>query len=268
MQIPIPSQHRAFALRVTLRASEPFDLAVRVFDPTKANTFYISRRIPFRADLLEHAEGERSFRLQFPQSPELLVLELTDRDFPGSEGFEVVDLQVERLPEPVLCDFPEIHRFAAFAEQFAARAGYTAPGFYDAPNHEYLIEYLPQITDVIGRPIGTPARINRRTGRIQVSAAQFRRYTVPVRLFILLHERFHRVLNTRRERPPDRGAIRTYMELGYPGTEGLYAATKVFLDHDGPIGKDAWDRVRAIGRFIDHFNGKQEQSIIQVNKAA
>ena len=43
--------------------------------------------------------------------------------------------------------------------------------------------------------MGTPARIGRRTGVIQVNKTQFEAFTIPMRMAILLHEFSHFYLN-------------------------------------------------------------------------
>jgi hypothetical protein len=268
MRIRIPCQHRRFSLRLTVRAEAPMNLGVHVYDPQRINTFYIRRRVPFEADLWNEKDGIKSFSLPFPKSPSELTLELFDRDYRDDVGFEIIDFSVEPIAASKVWEHPEIQRFVKFAERFAIRAGHLPTQSYDSKNKEFLIEYLPEITDHLGRAIGTPARINRSTGRIQISAKQFRRFTIPVRLFILLHERYHLFLNTRRERPPDRAALKTYLELGYPGTEALYATSKVFLAHGGPITKGPYDRVIAIGQYIDEFNKRKEKTTTQVSKTA
>jgi len=251
MKLKVPCKYHPFVLRVRVRPTKPTTLAVWVYDASRRHSWYIRRRIPLEWQVL-HGES-KSFSLPFPQSPAELTLELFDRVSGADVGFEVEELRVEPLENVGLWAHRDQHAFVAFAQDFAAQCGAAAPGFYDAPNHRFLIEYLPEIVDRFGRPLRTPARINRTTGRIQVSAKHFRSYTIPVRLFILLHERFHRVLNTRDEQPPDREALRTYLELGYPALEALYATTKVFLEHPGPIGAEPRDRVVAIHHAIQQF---------------
>lgn len=261
MLVPIPSQYRAFKLRLVVEAAEPLDLVVQVFDPAKINTDYIRRRVPFKSYLWERGrQAIKSFSLPFPRSPKQLTLELYNHVTGDNQGFRVLKMEPEDLTVYDNWEQPDVHRFATFAQRFAEIAGYSDPGFYDSENGEYLIEYVPEITDQFGRPQPTPARVSRSTGRIQVSAKQFRRYTIPVRLFILLHEKYHRVLNTRRERPPDKKAIQYFLNLGYPGLEGHYAASKVFREQPGNLNREAFDRVVAIDREIRKFQARTNSS--------
>ncbi|MEM9023739.1 MAG: hypothetical protein AAGB22_08350, partial [Bacteroidota bacterium] len=205
---------------------------------------------------LRDHQGVRTINVPLPISPLYVVMELHDSRFRDDVGFEVLDFEVEEMePTRVLAE-PVMQRFSGFAMGIARDAGFLQPGFYDAPRSEFLVQVLPVIRDEQGRELQTPARINRATARIQISQKHFRKYTVPVRLFILLHERFHYQLPTRRERPADLAALRLYLDLGFPKTEALYAATKVFLDHEGPIHREPFERVVA----IDQVNREQQHS--------
>jgi hypothetical protein len=75
-----------------------------------------------------------------------------------------------------------IKHFVDFAQRFCFNAPYLETGkSYQSDNGEFMIEYLPQITNHDGRVLTTPARISKVTGRIQVSKKQFDDYTVPMR---------------------------------------------------------------------------------------
>lgn len=239
MNIPLPSRQQAFRLRLHVTSQRPQTLRVHVRDARHPDRYYIRRRVPL-------AVGARSFSLPFPQSPEALVLELHAE---APQALEVTGTEVEQLAAEALWLEPEMRSFLAFAERLARECLSLGPGVVESPEGDFLVQLLPVITEQ-GKALQTPARINRKTGRIQLSLRHFARYTVPVRLFILLHERYHYQLRDRSERGPDLAALRLLLALGYPETELVYAATQVFLAHPEALGKSHAKRVKDILTFI------------------
>jgi hypothetical protein len=248
MIIPIPSAQQRFRLRFGIRAWAPFDLGVCGFDPTRENSDYIRRRIPF------HAGGlYREFTLPFPLSPKSLLIDLHDKYTGDDRGFTIEKCELEKMPPAELWAEPEMHRFVDFAQNFSQQAGYLPAGAYDSPDGEFLIQYLPIIENEWG-PMVTPARTNRFTGRIQASRSAFRKYTIPIRLVVLLHERHHYQIPTRLEKPSDLNAIRVYLDLGFPRTEAVYAVSKIFLAHPDTVGPAHATRVKDVIEFIDRYS--------------
>ena len=253
MIVPVPSGHRRFMLRIGLRVLEPMELIVRASDASKPHTFYFRRKVSFPPEMFKNGSSRRQILLKMPVSPKNLDVEIFDREAPGDRRFKITAFRPEPLPASKVWATPAMHDFISFAERFAQRAGYIAPGFYPSDNDEFLIQYLPRIRDQFGEVMITPARTHRMTGRIQVSQDLFRNYTVPIRLFILLHERQHFTQPTREEIPADLGALKQYLDLGYPTIEAVYAATKVFGQHPGTAGPLQVERTRYIMDFIDRY---------------
>ena len=264
----IPSRQERFRLRMGIRSQRPLLLIVKGCDPNHAWTCYVSRQLPFKASLFEGPDpGYREFSIPFPISPRQLVIQLYEKESGGHEDFRIEKLEPETLPEAQLWTLPEMHRFIDFATRFSQRAGFLNPGFYYSPGKEFLIEYLPVIRDRDGQPLVTPARINRLTGNIQVSQTQMRRYSIPIRLFILLHERCHYQIPTRSEIPADSCALRSYLTLGYPEIEGIYAATKVFSSHPETVGARHLARVEHLHEGIRRHR-KAAQAKQEANQKA
>lgn len=258
MIFPIPSDKKRFQIRIGIRAYEPMSLGIVCSDKYQRNSDYIRRRVPFQ----EHAfagqkSAYREFTLPFPVSPEEMNIRFYDKDTGSDQNFSVEKFTIEKMDAAEVWAEPAIHRFVDFNLDFCQRAGYLSPGVYDSPDGDFLIQYLPVITDEIGQPLVTPARTNRRTGRMQVSRDAFRKYTIPVRIVVLFHERFHFQIPTRRERPADLNALRLYLDLGFPRTEGVYASTKIFLDHPLTVGKTHFERVKDNINFIDNYSAQK-----------
>lgn len=250
MIIPLPSKQKAFRLRLGVVSDAPTTLRVHARDARYRDCYYIRRRVPFGEILFaqtQERKGYKSFSLPFPQSPEVLEL-LIKAD--NKAAYEVVETQVEQLETGPLWLEPEMQRYLAFAERLSREVMRIGPGYVESSDGAFLVQLLPVIRDSSGQVQQTPARINRLTGRIQVSLQHFARYTVPVRLFILLHERYHYQLNDRSERGPDLAALRLMLSLGYPETELIYAASRIFLTHPDSLGRPHAERVKAIHQLI------------------
>lgn len=258
MIIPVPSKKQRFSIRVGIRAFQPCDLGVRCFDPTRRNTDYIRRRIPFSPELFRNAnKGYKEFSLPFPLSPEELMVHFYDKQYGDDTGFRIEKFELEKMPDRDVWAEPVMHRFIDFAQDFALKAGYCPTGMYDDPSGDFLIHYLPIITDTSGQPLVTPARTNRITGRIQASQSAFMGYTVPIRIVVLFHERYHFQIPTRLEKPADLNGIRLYLDLGFPRTEAIYATTKIFLAHPDSVNQNHVTRVKDAVQFINEVSKRK-----------
>lgn len=88
------------------------------------------------------------------------------------------------------------------------------------------------ITKIIVVPTlnGTPAKVNRQTGVMYLSAADMQELPVNIRFFIMLHEMAHVVLQTTSEEEADKWAFNQYAKRGHSLTEAVYALTRVLND--------------------------------------
>lgn len=257
MIIPVPSKGQQFKVKVGIRADEPCSIGVRCYDPSRANTDFIRRRVPFHNGLFDHGQnGYREFTLPFPLSPDQLLVEFYDKATGRDDNFEIEKFELKKIEPRAIWAEPEMHRFIEFTLGFALKAGYVSSGMYDSPDGEFLIQYLPSITDEHGTSLVTPARTNRRNGRIQVSQAAFAGYTIPVRVVVLFHERYHFQIPTRLEKPADLNGIKLSLDLGFPRTEAVYATTQIFLSHPESVGAVHAKRVRDAIDFIDQYSAE------------
>ena len=263
MVIPVPTQQQRLNIRLGIRANAPFHLGILAQDATKAHTHYFRRRVPFRPTDFEEGTSYREISIKLPVSPKTLSLELYDKHRPDDQRFRIEDFKVSPLPPAQVWAKKHMHDFITFAEDFSQKAGYRNAGFYHSPDYQFLIHYLPRIMGQDGEELVTPARTHRITGRHQVSQRYFRQFSIPIRMFILLHERQHFTLPTRQEVPADLAALKLYMDLGYPTIEAIYAMTKIFLMHPNTLGAIHSTRVRKILEFIEQYKKQQ-----QLNKAA
>lgn len=262
MVIPIPSQKQKFKVKVGIRAYEPCALSIRCYDATKPNTDYIRRRVPFKRELFRGKNaGYKEFSLPFPLSPDQLMVEMQDKMYGDDSHFKIEKFELEKIKPREVWAEPQIHRYIDFARDFATKAGYLPTGVYDSKDGDFLIQYLPIIEDEAGEPLVTPARTNRKSGRMQISQSAFAGYTVPVRVVVMLHERFHFQIPTRLEKPADLSGIRLYLDLGFPRLEAVYATTKIFSSHPESVGQGHLTRVKDITKFIDWYSQKNNLKI-------
>jgi len=208
MQIPVPSNKERFRIKMQVKAVYPFYLMLKGYDPTKPNTFYFRKKVPFYEEDFKKGIAHRNINIPLPLSPTNMMLELYDHNEKTDHNFQIKKFKVEKLEPREIWAEEAIHRFIPFALNFAEKAGYANTGFYDTPDKEFLIQYLPIIKDDLGTDIITPARTNRKTGRIQVSQSDFVKHTIPIRFMILMHERFHYQIPTRKEKLPDLCALK------------------------------------------------------------
>lgn len=251
MLIPLPTSKRRMRLKLMLKANKPLSMGIWAYDPRHPHTDYFRRRVVFREP------GQREIIIPLPVSPQHLQLEIFNKATGTDKGFKLDDLKVEALPTTEAWASPERHRFMDFAIEFAKKAGYARPGFYPSKDDEFLIQYLPVITDELGQEQITPARIHRQMPRVQLSRKMFRQFSIPVRVAILAHEGCHFFRNTRSEKEADLCGLKYYLDYGFPKIEAVYAATKVFALHPQSVGSAHVERTRDLMDFIDHYKTRQ-----------
>ncbi len=258
MVIPIPSHKSRFTIKLVIRAYHPLELGIIVFDPTRPNSHYFRRKVSFQASQFKEGKAFREISIPLPISSETLALELIDKHRSHDDGFQLDKLEIEKMPPAQIWETPERHRFMEFAIKFAQKAGYSKTGFYDSPDKEFLIQYLPTIADENGNELVTPARIHQKMPRVQISRKAFKRFSIPVRVAILSHEGCHFFRNTRSEKVADLCGIKYYLDYGFPTIEAVYAATKVFHQHPESVGEPHVARTQDIMNLIDNYKEKQK----------
>ncbi len=116
-----------------------------------------------------------------------------------------------------------------------------------------MIDYMDIIKDDQGIPLSTPARISRFNGRIEASKTHLLPLSIPIRWFILMHERKHFQLPTREEKVADLAALRVFLDYGFPKVEALYACTLAMNAETHLAQKVKLQRLKDIHSYIDHY---------------
>lgn len=244
----IPSNKERFRVKLTVKAKMPFQLGIRVYDPRYANSYYFRRKAAFAK-----AGTKREFVISLPVSPEVLEMEVFDKNTDEDYAFEIQNVKIEKMPPIEMWATDEQHRFLEFAIQFSQKAGYVPTGFYESPDHEFLFQYLSKITDPFGTELITPARTHRKMPRVQISQRLFKSYTIPIRVAILAHEGCHWFLNTRSQTTADLCGMKQYLDYGFPTIEAVYAVTKVFGTNPEVVGRSQIERTKDVINFIENY---------------
>jgi len=256
MEIPINTTLSSFTLHLKLKANtDTTTLRVAIDDPRYPNTFFVKRKL--RID--EKHQGERTLRIPMPISSTHLRLRIYDK-IVGDSSFTLKDMQISPLGKKAVWASAEQHRFMDFACWFAMRAGYSSEGFYRDKSGRFYLQYLTELSDELGLPLITPARIQRGKPFVQIARRQFIHYSLPVRILILAHEGCHYFLDTRSEQRADFCGLRYYLDAGFPKIEAVYAITKVFRFFDVKPGKEQVERAKAAIAFIRDYDSKTVKS--------
>jgi len=253
MRFPIPCDKQRFRLKLGLYLNEPTSLILVGSDSDRPNTVYVSRRVNFTAEDCAGGDAYKEVTIPFPLAPENMLFEIWDENYPEQRTFELLTLEVEMMEPMEIWEHPDIHSFIPFASWFAQKSGFIKTGIYDSPDHRFLIEYMPVIKDDFGQPLITPARTSRANGRIQVSQSHFLPLSVPIRWFILMHERKHFQLPTRIEKVADLTALRVFLDFGFPKVEAIYACTMAMNADNIPALKAKTQRLKDIHAFVDEY---------------
>ncbi len=175
-------------------------------------------------------ETEGDFLVKLPLAPYSCVVDVrTDTNQPISiksvEKRKIIRTKkVSELSNKLSKEFVE------FAQPFCYNLSNLSPKKYQSKEGMFEIELLPEIINSKGNVLSTPARIDVNSGLIQVSKKQFKRFTIPMRMIVLLHEFSHVYLNknSKDETEADLNALDIYLSLGYPPIEGHQAFLETF----------------------------------------
>lgn len=242
-------------LMFDIQTAFPKKMYIKVADAEKPNTIFTNRHCK--------VDAQEGIFVRMPIAPKKAVIIILSEDEIGGgqdKNYKVFD--AKKLPlKRKLTSFnhanPTIQKFVKFAEQFSAKAGYiSAKGsIYTSDDGKFRIDYLDDITDENGRSIKTPARISRNEGIIEVSKVKFEKYTIPMRMAILLHEFSHFYLNTdmANETEADLNGLLIYLGLGYPRIDAYNVFTQVFSTSANELNAN---RMRIIDDFIRNFEEK------------
>jgi len=239
MVVEYPLDGESCTLAITLYSEGKNSFSLDVYSADNEEMLFTSRT--------GEITGEGTYYVMMPLCPETAVIEInSDGDVVEIDNIEVDDIITDYSDE--LFHREDVVSFIEFAEDFSLNAAdlETEMSYY-SDDEVYLINYLSQITEN-GELQPTPARISQVDGRIEVSKADFMRYTIPMRMAILLHEFSHFYLNEdmSNEVEADRNSLILYMGMGYPRIDAYNVYLDVFENSPTEGNKDRYEKLHNI----------------------
>ena len=255
MKMHVNLNEKPSTLMFAIKTAFPKKIYVKVADAEQPNTTFTNRSCTI--------SGEDAIYVRMPIAPKRAVILISsEKEVQGmpDKEYKVVDAKILPLKRK-LTSFshanPTIQRFVKFAEEFSRKAGYISAknSVYTSNDGQFRIDYLDDIVDPNGTSLKTPARISKNEGIIEVSKLKFSKYSVPMRMAILLHEFSHFYLNSdmANETEADLNALIIYLGLGYPRIDAYNVFTQVFHTSPTELNKD---RMKIIDDFIRNFENK------------
>lgn len=274
MIFAIPANRMPFTIVIGIKTKSKVDMTLTANDYHKKDSFYISR--------CGKVDGYREFDLKFPQTPKVLTISVFNKANGNTKGdedksFIITKFEVKPIKTCTLWANKDLASFIKFAQEFSevasmVSAGDRKPSIYRSDDGKFCIDYYKKIRDrKTGNYVGTPARIGHNSGVIEVSKEDFLKYTIPMRMVILLHEFSHKWMNPLADRPisdetaADINALNIYLSLGYPTLEAEYAFLKVFKNANNEFNHK---RYLILHDFITKFTTGQLENSCLTNYTA
>lgn len=230
-------------LLIGVQVKHPVKVMIRVYNPSKPNTFYLDRW----QTVQQHGE----FQARLPQSCPTVVVEIRTADG-NDQNIRVTKMQQTPLQQYIPClSGKGVKSVVKFFQEFCENASILQPGSYQSDDGKFQIDYFNVIVDK-GVVQTTPARISNKNGRMEVSKRHFASYSVPMRMAILLHEFSHFYVNevTDDEIEADLNGLKIYLALGYPVIEAHKSFLRVFQKSPSDSNRERYEYLKA---FIDNF---------------
>jgi len=242
---------RAMSLDVSIKCEGKCRFRIVASDFQK-NSKYADRTI--------EVDGYRSIYLSFPTTPREMRIAVTPID---QKLNYIVNIKERTLKTYAIDTDAETKKFIKFAQTFTAQSGFetaTQRGrYFTTPDKYFKLRFFPFISQN-GKVSTTPARIGHTTGTIEVSKAHFDRYTIAMRMIILLHEFSHVYRNPKNdlkienEFGADKSALYIYLGLGYSKVDAIFVFANVFLKAQT---ESNMERMRKIMDYIKRFENEE-----------
>ncbi|MEM2138575.1 MAG: hypothetical protein QXM96_00260 [Candidatus Woesearchaeota archaeon] len=257
------SNNEKFSLELIFKTNTEKKLRVFCSDYGKKNSNYCDRKII--------VNGQRKIKVTFPVSPKKLIFYIYNVDNKKDKDIQVL---VNKIPfvSYVFAYDNDDKEFIQFAINFAQICGFTNATnngvMFFSKNNKFKIRFLNKIIDREKNvTLNTPARVGHSSGVIEVSKQKFDKYTIPMRLVILLHEYSHAYKNNKigyekgYESGADINGLYFYLGLGFSKIDAINVFGYVFLNASTD---ENVKRLKIINDYIKEFeNEKYAQKIIK-----
>tara|TARA_R110002074_G_scaffold250476_1_gene422165 strand:- start:19 stop:768 length:750 start_codon:yes stop_codon:yes gene_type:complete len=249
LKYDIPLYGRECTLGITLQGVNDNDIRLIVEDANNPETMFTNRTC--------NVNGTKTYYVRIPLAPDVASIQVYSDDG-VDKGFDIADIQILPLKNDLkhaMFDQKHVRMFVNFAEEFSYNAGKLQTNKkYHSNDEMFTLLYVDQIIEG-GRVEKTPARISQSTGLIEVSKSDFLRYTIPMRMAILLHEFAHFYMNDDMEDEieADKHSLEIYMALGYPRIDAYNVFLDVFENSPSELNMDRYKALNQL--FKTEYNG-------------
>ena len=227
----IESNNKEFSISLSLKTEGKKRLRICLEDTGKPNSKYADRTI--------NVDNSWSIYFNFPVSPKQLTLKIVNLNELNDKNIQVTTMLTPLRSYNIWIDEPT-QKFLKLSIPFAQVCGFeqASPNgrIFTNKSKSYTIKFFDIIRDYkTGRLLNTPARIGHQTGNIEVAKIKFDKYTIPMRMMILLHEYSHVYRNPKIELPiddevgADINALYLYLGLGFSKIDAICVYANVFL---------------------------------------
>jgi hypothetical protein len=250
------SNNRKFCLNISIKCKGSKTFRVWAEDYGKRNSKYTDRQVK--------VDGSSTIYLSFPVSPKELFLACVNINDVNDKDFEltIIETNLNTYNIAMDSDTSDFLKLSIYFSQVCGFKNASQSGiFYQTSDDKFRIKFFDIIRDNIsGKSMSTPARIGHKTGIIEVSKVKFDRYTIPMRLMILLHEYSHKYKNPKigleisNEIGADINALYIYLGLGFSKIDAICVFANVFLSAQTP---DNLERMRKINDYIQRFESQE-----------
>jgi hypothetical protein len=249
------SNNERFSLVVMVKCNGTKNFRVWAEDLGKQNSKYADRFI--------RADGERKIFFSFPVSPKKLFIGCVNTENVNDSDFKVTLIKTPLRDYNIWID-QETKQFLDLSIPFSQVCGFETAEpngrIFTTENREFNIKFFPIIKDYSsGKVMNTPARIGHQSGKIEIAKVKFDKYTVAMRMAILLHEFSHVYKNPKinleisDETGADINALYIYLGLGFSKIDAICVYANVFLKAQT---KGNVERMRKIMDYIAKFENE------------
>jgi len=240
------------SIKVEISTPKDEKIWIKICDAKATKTFYSKRYAKIN--------GTESFYIGLPESPNKsrLIIYKDGQSPLENNGYRVQAIEI--LPLKTKRNIPMSRKtkaFVKFAQEFSEEASYLPASpkgeSYYSDNGKFRIDYFDVVrSKKDNSPIKTPARISQLTGKIEVSQKDFMRYSIPMRMAILLHEYSHYYVNKTpsSEVEADLNGLKIYLALGYPRIDAYNVFLNVFKSANS---KQTLHRFEKLDAFIKNW---------------
>ena len=227
----IESNNQQFSISVNLKTEGKKRVRICLEDTGKANSKYGDRTISI--------DESRSIYFNLPVSPKQLTLKVVNVEEVNDKNIQVTTIMTPLRSYNIHID-SETKTFLNLSIPFAQVCGFeqASPNgrIFTNKNKTFTIKYFDIIRDYkSGKSLNTPARIGHQTGNIEIAKVKFDKYTIPMRMMILLHEYSHVYRNPKIGLPiddevgADINALYIYLGMGWSKIDAICVYANVFL---------------------------------------